>query len=227
MPQPISSTFRLIIAGSGHKYQNKRSAFNPRLSFNRSYHTDREPVGCTCTCRNIFTQHCSDHSFSFILELWSLLLLLVIFLDFSIDCVSFRLLLLNLISSTFHNQSKNRRQNSSYEKHNTSWWFSILPVVLQLFSHQWLWNKLYKAILFQFLDCFSLVFFEKDSPLHPRLNKFPGWIHCKATYKAKGTASTHHCGFWLEVWSFLHMKIQSFTIIPIGHIIFFMCVKHC
>ena len=67
VPQPISSTFRLIIAGSGHKYQNKRSAFNPRLSFNRSYHTDREPVGCTCTCRNIFTQHCSDHSFSFYL----------------------------------------------------------------------------------------------------------------------------------------------------------------
>ena len=109
----------------------------------------------------------------------------------SSDCVSFSLLLLNLII-TFHNQSKNRRQNSSYEKHNTYKliYFSILPVVLQCFSHQWLWHKLYKAILFQFLDCFSLVFFEKDSPLHPRLNKFPGWIDCKATYKAKGAAST-------------------------------------
>ena len=240
VPQPISSTFRLIIAGSGHKYQNKRSAFNPRLSFNRSYHTDREPVGCSCTCRNIFTQHCSDHSFSFISELWSLLFLLVIFLDFSIDCVSFRLLLLNLISSTFHNQSKNRRQNSSYEKHNTSWWFSILPVVLQLlFSHQWLWNKLYKAILFQFLDCFSLVFFKKDSPLHPRLNKFPGWIDCKATYKAKGSASMlkmletwreTNAPLWLLIGCIIFpidMKIQSFTIILIGHIIFFMCLRHC
>ena len=60
-----------------------------------------------------------------------------------------------------------------------------------VFSHQWLWNKSYKAILFQlFRDCFSLVFFEKDPPLHPRLNKFAGWIHCKATYKAKGAAST-------------------------------------
>ena len=34
--------------GAGHRYQNKKSAFNPRLNFNRSYATDREPVGCTC-----------------------------------------------------------------------------------------------------------------------------------------------------------------------------------
>ena len=44
-----------------------------------------------------------------------------------------------------------------------------------------------------------LIFVEKDSPLHPRLNKFPSWIHCKATYKAKGAASMHHCGFWFDV----------------------------
>ena len=55
-----------------------------------------------------------------------------------------------------------------------------------VFSHQWLWNKSYKAILFQlFLDCFSLVFFEKDSPLHP------------TTHKAKGAASTLKM---LETW---------------------------
>ena len=109
--QPISSTFRPIIAGSeGHWYQNKRSTFNPRLSFNRSYHTDREPVRCTCTCRNIspnITVITGIRSV-FISELWSLLLLLVILLDF---LETFILLLLNLIS-TVHKQSKNRGQNT-------------------------------------------------------------------------------------------------------------------
>ena len=118
--QPISSTFRLIIAGSGHKYQNKRSAFNPRLSLIEATTLDREPVGCTCRCRNIFTQHCSDHSFSFYLGTMEFVASLRNFSWLSINCVSFSLLLLNLVS-TFHNQSKNRRQNSSYEKHNTSW----------------------------------------------------------------------------------------------------------
>ena len=98
---------------------------------------------------------------------------------------------------------------------------------------------LYKAILFQFLDCFSLVFFKKDSPLHPRLYKFPGWIDCKATYKAKGAASTlkrletwreTNAPLWLWIGCIIFpidMKIQSFTIILIGHIIFFMCLRHC
>ena len=112
--QPISSTLRLIIAGSGLRYQNYRSAFNPRLSFNRSYHTDREPIGCTCTCRNIFTQHYSDHSFSFYLGTMEFVASLGNFAWLSSDYVSFILLLLNLITSTFHNQSKNRGQNSSY-----------------------------------------------------------------------------------------------------------------
>ena len=79
-----------------------------------------------------------------------------------------------------------------------------------VFSHQWLWNKSYKAILFQlFLDCFSLVFFEKDPPLHPRLNKFPGWIDCKATYKAKGAASTlKRRETWLETNTPLWLLIE-------------------
>ena len=53
--------------------------------------------------------------------------------------------------------------------------------------------KIYKAILFQFLDRFFLIFHEKISPSHTRRNKFPGfpgWIDCKATHKAKEAVST-------------------------------------
>ena len=109
-----SAAFSLIVTGSGPRFQNKRSAFNHRLSFNTSYHTDREPVGCTCTCRDIFTQHCSDHSFSFYFGTLEFVGSLGNFAWLSSDFVSFILLLLNLITSTFHNQSKDREQSSSY-----------------------------------------------------------------------------------------------------------------
>ena len=131
MLQPISSTFRLIIAGAGYIYQNKRSAFNPRLSFNRSHHTDREPVSCTCTCRNICTQHCSDHSLRLYLGTMEFVASLGNFAWLSSDNVSFILLLLNVIS-TFHNQSKNRRWNSSCWKYNTSCY--IFPFYLLFYS---------------------------------------------------------------------------------------------
>ena len=109
----------------------------------------------------------------------------------SSDCVSFSLLFLNLIS-TFHNQSKKRRRNSSYEKYNTSWY--IFPFYLLFYSfflisyYEINYTKLFYSNFWTVSHL--LIFFEKDSPLHPRLNKFPGWIDCKATYKAKGAAST-------------------------------------
>ena len=117
----------------------------------------------------------------------------------SSDYVSFILLLLNLITSTFHNQSKNRRQNSSYEKHNTSWWFSILPVVLQLlFSHQWLWNKLYKAILFQFLDCFSLVNFLWERLSFTSQSQKISWLNSlQSNLQSKGDCK--HTPLWLLI----------------------------
>ena len=208
MLQPIRSTLRLIISGSGYRYQNKRSAFNPRLSFNRS--TDREPVGCTCTCRKIFTQHCSDHSFSFYLGTMEFVASLGNFSWLSSDCVSFSLLLLNLIS-TFHNQSKNRRQNSSYEKHNTSWY--IFPFYL-LFYNVFLisdcdinYTKLFYSNFWTVSHLFSL---RKTLLYIPDSTNFLAELTAKQLTKQRGLQALlkgwklgvklmDQCGFWLDV----------------------------
>ena len=210
MLQPIISTFRLIIAGSGHRYQNKRSAFNPRLSFNRSYHTDREPVTCTCTCRNIFTQHCSDHSFRFYLRTMEFVASLGNFAWLSSDNVSFIPLLLNLIS-TFHNQSKNRGRNSSCWKYNTSWY--IFPFYLLFYSfflisnYEINYTKLFYSNFWTVSHLFSL----RKTLLHiPDSTNFLAELTAKQLTKQRGLQAPLkgwklgvklilHCGFWLDV----------------------------
>ena len=211
MPQPISSTFRLIIAGSGHRYQNKRSPFNPRLSFKRSYHTDREPVGCTCTCRNIFTQHCSDHFVQFLPRNYGVnVASLGNFAWLSSDCVSFSLLLLNLISSTFHNQSKNRRQNSSFEKYNTSWY--IFPFYLLFYNfflisdYEINYTKLFYSNFWTVSHLFSL---RKTLLYIPDSTNFLVELTAKQLTKQRGLQAPwkgwklgvklmYLCGFWLD-----------------------------
>ena len=69
----------------------------------------------------------------------------------------------------------------------------LYTVVLQYYFLLISDYKIYKAILFQFLDRFFLIFHEKVSPSHARRNKFPGfpgWIDCIATHKAKEAVST-------------------------------------
>ena len=74
--------------------------------------------------------------------------------------------------------------------------FSILPVVLQFFSHQLLWNKLYKAILFQFLDCFSLVNFLWERLSFTSQTQQISWLNSlQSNLQSKGGCK--HAPLWL------------------------------
>ena len=158
----------------------------------------------------------------------------------SSDCVSFSLLLLNLISSTFHNQSKNRRQNSSFEKYNASWY--IFPFYLLFYNFFLIsdceinYTKLFYSNFWTVYHLFSV---RKTFLYIPDSTNFLAELTAKQLTKQRELQASlkgwklsmklmHHCSFWLDVQSFLHMKVQSFTIILIGHnIIFFICIKHC
>ena len=129
----------------------------------------------------------------------------------SSDCVSFSLLLLNLIR-TFHNQSKKRRQNSSFEKYNTSWY--IFPFYLLFYSFFFLisdyeinYTKLFYSNFWNVSHLFSL---RKTLLYIPDSTNFLVELTTKQPTKQRelqeplkgwklGVKLMHHCGFWLDV----------------------------
>ena len=129
----------------------------------------------------------------------------------SSDCVSFSLLLLNLISSTFHNQSKNRRQNSSFEKYNASWY--IFPFYLLLYNFFLIsdceinYTKLFYSNFWTVYHLFSV---RKTFLYIPDSTNFLAELTTKQLTKQRELQASlkgwklsmklmRHCSFWLDV----------------------------
>ena len=129
----------------------------------------------------------------------------------SSDCLCFSLLLWNLIS-TFHNQSKNRRQNSSYEKYNTSWY--IFPFYLLFYNFRLISDYEINYTKFFYSNFWTVsphLFSMKKALLYiPDSTNFLVELTAKQLTKQRGLQAPlkgwklgmklmHHCGFWLDV----------------------------